>query len=147
MAAAAVTAFLLVPRHDDPDSSMAYPAYEVAVREIGTALIEYNTTHGTDTAPYPSDIRQLDGMGITSNIDKLLSVHPEDAGDWLYFWAADSENPSAPLLISPALGDERPGHILLTVDGAVRIVDPAFVAEAARSSLEPPYKVHAPLIK
>lgn len=87
------------------------------VRLIGSSLLTYNMEHGTDTAPYPSDIRQLDSMGITSNITELLKIPGRDGktppGNWLYFSAADSENPSAPLLISPLI---RSKHVVLYTD-------------------------------
>jgi hypothetical protein len=144
---AVFTTFFHTPE-EHVETRIDYPACEAAVREMGAALKEYNTIRGTDTAPYPSDIRQLDGMGITSDINRLLSIGAADGGgDWLYFWSADSENPSAPLLISPALRGERPLHILLTTDGAVHTVEPSAVEETVRSSPNPPYHIPAPAWK
>lgn len=128
-------------------------AHEVAylnnVRQIGTALVAFHQAQGTDTAPYPSDIRQLDPMGYTTNVSELLTVRKQHAGDWLYFWSADSEDPSAALLISPPLkrhvGDVDANSVLLTTSGAVRIVEPYVVDAALKASAEPPVKVPAPV--
>jgi len=118
------------------------------VRQIGAALGAFHTDQGTDTAPYPSDIRQLDSMGYTTNVSALLEVQAKHRGDWLYFWAADSEDPSAALLISPQLksspGDVDANHVLLTTAGAVRLVEPYVVDAALKASPEPPVKVPAP---
>jgi hypothetical protein len=124
-------------------------AYLNNVRQIGTALVAFHQAQGTDTAPYPSDIRQLDPMGYTTNVSELLTVQRRHAGDWLYFWSADAEDPSAALLISPSLkrhlSDVNANHILLTTSGAVRIVEPYVVDAALKASPEPPVKVPAPV--
>lgn len=89
------------------------------VRLIGSALVSYNIEHGTDTAPWPSDIRQLDSMGITTNISDLLKIRgsgQRKPGSWLYFSAADSENSSAVLLISPLI---RTKHVVLYTDSSI----------------------------
>lgn len=121
------------------------------VQIIGEALVDFNQNQGTDTASYPSDIRQLDSLGYTTNINELLTVRSQHHGDWLYFWAADSEDPSAALLISPPLvqkpNDPDAKHVLLTTGGAVRIVEPYVVDGALKASPEPPVKVPAPLKK
>jgi len=123
--------------------------YMANVRQIGVALGTFNVEQGTDTAPYPSDIRQLDPMGYTTNVGELLTVQRPHAGDWLYFWAADAEDPSAALLISPPLkshpADVNADHILLTTSGAVRVVEPYVVDAALKASPEPPEKVPAPV--
>lgn len=121
----------------------------VNVRQISGGLNEFQTTQGTDTAPYPSDIRQLDSMGITSNIEELLSVRPNYAGDWLYFSAADSENPSALLLVSPAIGPKRTPaereHIVLTVDGTTTIHRWKLIEKQIQESPVPPDHIPAPI--
>jgi hypothetical protein len=124
-------------------------AYSANVRQISVALTQYQAEHGTDTAPYPSDIRQLDSMGITTNIDTLLTVSKQNPGDWLYFSAADSENPDAPLLVSPPVGNPaQPAsldYVFLNVGGAVRIVEPYVVEEALKNATVPPEKIPAPV--
>lgn len=119
------------------------------VRQISGGLNEFQLTHGTDTAPYPSDIRQLDSFGITTNIEELLSVRSEYAGDWLYFSAADSENPSALLLVSPAVGPKRTPsqseHIVLTVDGTTTIHRWQQIEKQIQESPTPPDRVPAPI--
>lgn len=123
--------------------------YIAHVRQIGAAMVAYHQEQGTDTAPYPSDIRQLDSIGYTTNLDELLTVKRQHAGDWLYFWTADSEDPNAALLISPALKrrpeEQDAKQILLTTSGAVRIVEPYVVDAALKDSPEPPLKVPAPV--
>ena len=119
------------------------------VREIWTGLNEYQTTQGTDTAPYPSDIHQLNPMGITTNIGALLSVKPSYAGEWLYFSAADSENPSALLLVSPAIGPNRSSsraeHVTLTVDGTTSVQRWEQVEKLIKESPVPPDRIPAPI--
>ena len=119
------------------------------VRQIWTGLNEYQTTQGTDTAPYPSDIRQLDSMGFTTNIETLLLVKPTDTGDWLYFSAADSENPSALLLVSPAIGHKsnssRAEHVTLTVDGTTTVRRWKQVEKMIKDSPVPPDHIPAPV--
>lgn len=119
------------------------------VREIWKGLNEYQTNQATDTAPYPSDIRQLDSMGFTTNVEELLSLRAEYAGDWLYFWAADSENPSALLLVSPDIGHEhspsKAGHVALTVDGTAAIWPWELVEKRMKESPVPPDRIPAPI--
>lgn len=119
------------------------------VRQISGGLDEFQTTQGTDTAPYPSDIRQLDSFGITTNIEELLSVRSDYAGDWLYFSAADSENPSALLLVSPAIGPKRTPaeseHIVLTVDGATTVHRWKQIEKQIQESPTPPDRIPAPI--
>lgn len=120
-------------------------AISANVRQIGFALSEYNLEHGTDTAPYPSDIRQLDSIGITTNIDTLLAIPPSPsgtAGEWLYFSAADSENPAAPLLISPPLSQKS---VVLKVDLSVTTLRQSDVDALVKSSPVPPDKIPAPV--
>ena len=112
------------------------------VREIGQALHQYHIEHGTDTEPYPSDIHQLGDMGILPEIGKLLAVRKRYQGDWLYFSAADSTNPGAPLLISPPIGKKR---IVLQVNGTVRTAEQKLVEVLIKSSPTPPTSVPAPL--
>jgi hypothetical protein len=115
-ALAGLTAPLVLKKLEEPQLGRC----ESNVRLIGSALLTFNIEHGTDTAPYPSDLRQLDSMGITTNIRHLLEVSDRGPngkrGDWLYFSAADSENPSAVLLISPLI---RTKHIVLHADMSV----------------------------
>lgn len=118
-------------------------------RQIGLGLMDFHEEQGTDTAPYPSDLRQLESMGYVHDLDGLLTVGKKHAGDWLYFWAADAEDPEAVLLISPPLG-KKPGDadansILLTTSGAVRTVEPYVVHKALETTPEPPVKIPAPL--
>jgi hypothetical protein len=121
----------------------------INVREIWKGLNEYQTAQGTDTAPYPSDIRQLDSMGFTTNIEELLSLRTEYAGDWLYFYAADSENPSALLLVSPDIGHKQSpsgaGHVVLTVDGTAAIRSWDDVEKRMKESPVPPDRIPAPI--
>jgi len=121
----------------------------INVREIWTGLNEFQTTQGTDTAPYPSDIRQLDSMGFTTNVEELLSLQPEYAGDWLYFSAADSENPSALLLVSPNIGPKHSpiggGRVTLTVDGKAAIWTWEQVEKRMKESPVPPDHIPAPI--
>ena len=117
------------------------------VREIWKGLNEYQTNQATDTAPYPSDIRQLDSLGFTTNIEELLSLRAEYAGDWLYFSAADSENPSALLLVSPDIGHKhspsKAGHVALTVDGTAAIWSWELVEKRMKESPVPPDRIPA----
>ncbi len=124
-------------------SAIWQPPYLEQVRQAGVALAEYHTAWGTDTAPYPSDIRQLDTMGITGDLGALLSLRPEHRGDWLYFSAADAENADAPLLISPPLrhGPQPPVRILLTTSGRVDVRTPEETDAVIRSSPVPPDRV------
>ena len=142
---------LLTPLFIRQQQEKIEAAYVENVRQIGKALVEFNTKQGTDTAPYPSDIRQLEAMGYTTDISELLAVRNQHAGDWLYFWAADAEDPSATLLISPPLNrrpdDPDANRLLLTTGGAVRIVEPYVVDAALKASPEPPEKVPAPVRK
>lgn len=119
------------------------------VREIWKGLNEYQTAQATDTAPYPSDIRQLDSMGFTTNVEELLSLRAEYAGDWLYFSAADSENPSALLLVSPDIGYKHSpsgaGHVVLTVDGTAAIWPWEQVEKRMKESPVPPDRIPAPI--
>jgi len=138
---------LLAPFFIRPQQKAQEVAYLNNVRQIGAALVAFHQAQGTDTAPYPSDIRQLDPMGYTTNVSELLTVRRQHAGDWLYFWAADAEDPSAALLISPPMkshpADVNANHILLTTSGAVRIVEPYVVDAALKATPEPPVKVPA----
>lgn len=90
------------------------------IGEIGLSLNTFHLEQGTDTAPYPSDLRQLESMGFITNLSELLRVPDRGPtgqhGDWLYFSAADSENPEAVLLISPAI---RTWHVVLRTDLSV----------------------------
>lgn len=119
------------------------------VRQIWIGLNDFQQAQGTDTAPYPSDIHQLDSMGFTTNIGELLSVKPSHAGDWLYFSAADSENPSALLLVSPAIGrnpsSPQAEHITLTVDGTTSVQRWSAIENLIKESPTPPDRVPAPL--
>lgn len=119
------------------------------VRQIWSGLNDFQTTQGTDTAPYPSDIHQLDSTGFTTNIGDLLSVKPTYAGDWLYFSAADSENPSALLLVSPAIGSARLSpkaeHITLTVDGTTSVQRWNTIEKLIMESPVPPDRISAPI--
>lgn len=121
----------------------------INVHEIWIGLDDFKTSQGTDTAPYPSDIHQLDSMGFTTNIRDLLSVDPKHAGDWLYFSAADSEDPSALLLVSPAIGPNhaltRAKHITLTVDGTTSVQPWNAVEKLIKESPVPPDRVPAPI--
>ncbi len=145
----AFLAGLLTPLFIRSQQKAQETAYLNNVRQIGTALVAFHQAQGTDTAPYPSDIRQLDPMGYTTNVSELLTVRRLHAGDWLYFWSADAEDPSAALLISPPLknhlSDVNANHILLTTSGAVRVVEPYVVDAALKASPEPPVKVPAPV--
>jgi type II secretory pathway pseudopilin PulG len=140
---------LLAPLFIRSQQKAQEEAYLNNVRQIGTALMAFHQDQGTDTAPYPSDIRQLDPMGYTTNVSELLAVRKLHAGDWYYFWSADAEDPSAALLISPPLktkpSDVDANHILLTTAGAVRTVEPYVVDAALKASPEPPVKVPAPV--
>ena len=147
----AVLAGLTAPLIMKQTEKAAQVKYMGNVRQIHLALQQYQIENGTDTAPYPSDVRQLDALGFTTNINELLTVSPRNAGDWLYFSAADSENPDAPLLISPGLGSRATpaslDHVFLNVGGSVRIVEPYVVAEAVKKSLVAPEKIPAPVKK
>lgn len=88
------------------------------VRQIGIALEEYRTEHGT----YPPELKMLDTEGITTNIDELLGLRAGNAGDWLYLPKADARKPDAHLLISPPIQKK---HVVLQVSGAVLSVDEA----------------------
>jgi hypothetical protein len=114
--------------------------------KIWKGLHEFQTTRGTDTAPYPSDIRQLDEMGITEDIRSLLKLDPKFAGDWTYFWAADSENKAAPLLISPRLAAKDRSsalkqYLLINVGGSIQLVTPPERERAVRSSPTAPIPI------
>lgn len=147
--ACALLAGLLTPLIIRQQHKIVETDYTDNVRLIGTALTAFQRDQGTDTAPYPSDIRQLDPMGYTTNVSELLTVRKNHAGDWLYFWSADPEDASAALLISPPLkqnpADEDAGSIMLTTSGAVRIVEPYVVDAALKATAEPPVKVPAPV--
>lgn len=118
--------------------------------KIWNALKEFQTRQGTDTAPYPSDIHQLDEMGITHDIRSLLTLKPQFAGDWLYFSAADSEDPAAPLLVSPRLAAQDrspalPQQLVMTVSGAIQIKTPLEAQKLIDASPTPPVRFAAPL--
>lgn len=104
------------------------------IRQLGIALAEYSETQGTDTNPFPSDLRQLDSMGITSNVERLLVVPSAQSGDWIYFWSADLENPNSVLLISPRIGGKS---VMLKVDQSVSLVDQPEIEKALQSPNEP----------
>ncbi len=114
--------------------------------KIWRALNEFHETRGTDTEPYPADLRQMDPLGITDDMGSLLAVKPEFAGDWLYFSAADPENRAAPLLISPPLvvKDGRVGlkeRLVVSVGGAVQMMTADEVEKQIASSPVPPIPV------
>lgn len=115
---------------------------------IWRALNEFQKNRGTDTEPYPADIRQLDQIGITSDIGSLLELKRQFAGDWLYFSAADPENGNAPLLISPSLVNpsRRVGikqHLVMTVDGSIQLLSPKETQKRIESSSTLPNRVHS----
>ena len=108
--------------------------------QLGAALQQFQLENGTDTAPYPSDIRQLESMGFITDIEALLEIRSSEKviGDWLYFWAADSENGSAPLLISPMIGTS---YLVLRVNGNVDVVHQSRLEHVIQSSPVPTDKV------
>jgi len=119
--------------------------------KIWRALHEFQKKHGTDTAPFPSDIHQLDEMGVTDDIRSLLAVKPQFAGDWLYFSAADSENKQAPLFVSPILSRKTgPPHLqrqlVVTVGGSVQILDSEAAEKRVKESPTPPERFPAPVV-
>lgn len=115
------------------------------VRNVGTALREFSVEHGTDTEPFPADLRQLDAMGITTNVERLLALPPFKPGaanEWLYFSAADPENGEAPLLVSPALNLD---FVVLTVDQSVKTLRQPHLDRLVKSSPTPAVKIPAPV--
>jgi len=111
---------------------------EQNMRELGSALRQFHLENGTDTAPYPSDIRQLESMGFTTNIEELLKFGDTDNPKWLYFSAADSENGSAPLLISPSIRNRR---LVLRIDQSVAPIREDQLGDLINSSPVPPDEV------
>jgi type II secretory pathway pseudopilin PulG len=107
------------------------------VRQIGMALEDYRMDHGS----YPPDLKLLETQGITTNIDDLLRMNARNSGDWLYFPKADTHQPEAPLLISPAINDT---HAVLQVDLAVSPMSKADVSHAV-SGMDTPVRIPAPL--
>lgn len=128
----------LILRKADKVQSMVY---QTNMQTLSIGFKAYQIEKGTDTAPYPSDIRQLESMGYVDRIESCLTVKKKHAGDWLYFSTADSENPDEPLLISPKLGNKR---LLLEVDGNIREVDEAQAADITNNPAVPPTRVPAP---
>jgi len=106
----------------------------VNVRQIGVALTEYQAQRGTDTNPYPSDLKQLESMGILTDVDDLLSLPTTRTGEWIYFWSADPSDPGALLLVSPPIGRKSVG---LFVGQSVRLIDPEEITKALEGSNEP----------
>jgi hypothetical protein len=112
------------------------------LRMLGAALNEYHVAHGTEAEPFPNHLKQLDERSLTRNVEDLLAVRARSSGDWLYFPLADPENPAAPLLISPIMGQKR---IALTVDQAVRLMSAKPVNDLIKSSPTPAVEIPAPV--
>ncbi len=110
------------------------------VRQIGLALMEYQAEHGTDGAPFPPDLKQLDSLGITTTIDQLLKVSGSNMGEWLYFPTADPATPSATLMIAPDIGGKS---AVLTIDMAVRSLPRERVLELEGASGSPAVRIPA----
>ncbi len=110
------------------------------VRQIGLALMEYQAEHGADGAPFPPDLKQLDSLGITTNIDQLLTVSGSNMGEWLYFPTADPATPSATLLIAPDIGGKS---AVLTIDMAVRSLPRERVLELEAATASPAVRIPA----
>lgn len=116
--------------------------YTNNIREIGMGLAEYQDKHGTGTAPYPSDIRQLEMLGLVNDMSRLLTVKKHRIGDWRYFSAADPGDPAAPLLISPRVGTK---YLTLKVDQSVTPLSQKQTDELIASSPAPGLAIPAPL--
>ena len=115
--------------------------YQTNMQTLSNGFKAYQFEKGTDTAPFPSDIHQLESMGYVSGVEQCLTVKKKHAGDWLYFSTADSENPAFPLLISPRIGVKR---LLLKVDGTVKEVAEAETQNAIKLSPVEPTRLPAP---
>ncbi len=111
-------------------------------RQIGLALTEYEAGHGTVEEPYPADLAELQSLGLTTNLEELLSVRSVHAGDWIYFPSADSRSGAATLLISPSIGGKV---AMLSVDMGVRLLPDQEAEEAVRSSSGPVRRIPAPI--
>lgn len=108
------------------------------MRQIGLALMEYQAEKGTDAAPFPTDLKELDTLGITTNIDELLKVSRGDSGEWLYFPTADPKDPAATLLISPGMGGKA---VVLTTDLSVKSLPEARALELENAAGGPVLRV------
>lgn len=116
--------------------------YTSHLREIGMGLAEYQSGQGTKAAPYPADIRQLETMGLTPDVTRLLTVKERHSGGWLYFSTADPANPAAPLLISPRVGRK---YLALKVDQSITPLSQRQADELIASSPTPALAIPAPL--
>ena len=108
------------------------------MRQICLALNEYHAENGTDAAPFPTDLKQLDTLGITTNIDELLKVSRGSSDGWLYDPNAEPKNPSATLLIAPVIGKQA---AVLTVDLAVQSLPQARALELENAAGGPVLRV------
>lgn len=83
------------------------------VRQIGLALGEFDTKHGT----FPKDLKDLESENLVSGVDRLLELRlskPDDV--WLYNSNAKPSEKESTLLVSPAIGSRR---VILRVDNSV----------------------------
>lgn len=127
----------ITPEKENNVPEATAPA-QSGVREVLIALRDYNKDLGTDTAPYPSDIHELESRGYIESVTDALGENTYVSGDWLYFSAADSEYGAAPLLISPLHFGE---HIVSYVDGSASDVSPEKVAEFVAQAPYPPQRI------
>ena len=131
-AAAGMAAPLFIRQHQKAEQAQVM----ANVRQLGTMLEEYHVSEGK----YPVDLHQLESLNPAANVEALLSKPHTLVGEWLYFQGADSEDPSALLLVSPTVGKK---NVTLKVDGAVKLMAEDKMIEAASISKTAPERIPA----